>query len=63
MRCLSVTLNTFEVPEPERSEVGAFTTSLELQNRGGIEPEKLGEVSEATTAGEASSAKLFSKHT
>src|SRR5215510_4401547 len=29
MRCLSVTLDTFEVPEPERSEVVAFTTSLE----------------------------------
>src|SRR5215813_13153799 len=29
MRCLAVTLDTFEVPEPERSEVVAFTTSLE----------------------------------
>ena len=29
MRCLSVTLDTFEVPEPERSEVVAFATSLE----------------------------------
>ena len=29
MRCLSVTLDTFEVPEPERSEVMAFTTGLE----------------------------------
>jgi hemoglobin len=31
MRCLSDTLNTFEVPEPERSEVVAFTTSLESE--------------------------------
>ena len=29
MRCLSDTLNAFEVPEPERSEVAAFATSLE----------------------------------
>ena len=29
MRCLSVTLDTFEVPEPERGEVVAFATSLE----------------------------------
>jgi len=29
MRCLAVTLDTFEVPEPERSEVVAFATSLE----------------------------------
>ena len=29
MRCLSDTLNTFEVPEPERSEVVTFATSLE----------------------------------
>src|SRR5215831_7033155 len=29
MRCLSVTLDTFEVPEPERSEVVAFANSLE----------------------------------
>ena len=29
MRCLSVTLDTFEVPEPERSEVVAFALSLE----------------------------------
>ena len=29
MRCLSVTLDTFNVPEPERSEVMAFTTGLE----------------------------------
>ena len=29
MRCLSVTLDTFKVPEPERSEVVAFTTGLE----------------------------------
>jgi hemoglobin len=29
MRCLSDTLNTFEVPEPECSEVVAFATSLE----------------------------------
>lgn len=31
MRCLSATLDTFAVPEPERSEVVAFTTSLEPQ--------------------------------
>jgi hemoglobin len=31
MRCLSNTLNKFEVPEPERSEVVAFATSLEPQ--------------------------------
>jgi hemoglobin len=29
MRCLFVTLDTFEVPEPERSEVIAFVTGLE----------------------------------
>jgi hemoglobin len=29
MRCLSVTLDTFEVPEPERGEVVAFALSLE----------------------------------
>jgi hemoglobin len=29
MRCLALTLNTFEVPEVERSEVVAFATSLE----------------------------------
>jgi hypothetical protein len=29
MRCLSVTLDTFEVTEPERSEVVAFATSME----------------------------------
>jgi hemoglobin len=31
MRCLSATLDTFEVPEPERSEVAAFVTSLESE--------------------------------
>jgi len=31
MRCLSGTLNAFEVPEPERSEVAAFVTSLESE--------------------------------
>ena len=31
MRCLSDTLDTFKVPEPERSEVAAFTTSLESE--------------------------------
>jgi hemoglobin len=31
MRCLSSTLDTFAVPEPERSEVVAFTESLEPQ--------------------------------
>jgi len=31
MRCLSLTLDTFKVPEPERSEVLAFTTSLAPQ--------------------------------
>src|SRR2546427_7046115 len=31
MRCLSVTLDTFEVLEPERSEVVAFATSLQPQ--------------------------------
>ena len=29
MRCLAVSLDTFKVSEPERSEVVAFTTSLE----------------------------------
>jgi hemoglobin len=29
MRCLAVSLDTFEVSEPERSEVVAFITSLE----------------------------------
>jgi hemoglobin len=29
MRCLAVTLDMFEVREPERSEVVAFATSLE----------------------------------
>jgi len=31
MRCLSVTLNTFEVPEPERGEVVAYALGLEPQ--------------------------------
>jgi hemoglobin len=31
MRCLSATLDAFEVPEPERGEVAAFATSLEAQ--------------------------------
>ena len=31
MRCLSATMDTFAVPEPERGEVVAFITSLELQ--------------------------------
>jgi truncated hemoglobin YjbI len=31
MRCLSATLDTFAVPEPERGEVVAFITSLEAQ--------------------------------
>ena len=29
LRCLSVTLDTFKVPEPERGEVVAFALSLE----------------------------------
>jgi hemoglobin len=29
MRCLAVSLDTFEVSDPERSEVAAFVTSLE----------------------------------
>lgn len=29
MQCLSATLNTFEVPEPERGEVVAFVSGLE----------------------------------
>jgi truncated hemoglobin YjbI len=29
MRCLAATMDTFEVPEPERSEVVAFVNSLE----------------------------------
>ena len=29
MHCLSATLDTFEVPQPERNEVVAFVTSLE----------------------------------
>jgi len=31
MRCLSATMDTFEVPEPERGEVAAFITNLETQ--------------------------------
>jgi hemoglobin len=31
MRCLDATMDTFEVPEPERSEVVAFITSLEAE--------------------------------
>ena len=31
MRCLSVTLDTFKVPEPERGEVVAFALGLELE--------------------------------
>jgi len=31
MRCLSVTLDTFGVPEPERGEVVAFARSLESE--------------------------------
>jgi hemoglobin len=31
MRCLSVTLDTFKVPEPERGEVFAFALGLEPQ--------------------------------
>lgn len=31
MRCLDATMDTFEVPEPERSEVVAFVTSLESE--------------------------------
>ena len=31
MRCLSLTLDTFKVPEPERGEVVAFSISLEAQ--------------------------------
>src|SRR5215471_16419610 len=31
VRCLAVTLDSFEVPEPERSEVVAFVTSLESE--------------------------------
>jgi hypothetical protein len=31
MQCLSATLDTFEVPEVERSEVLAFFTSLEAE--------------------------------
>jgi hemoglobin len=31
MHCLSATMDTFEVPEPERGEVVAFITSLEPQ--------------------------------
>lgn len=31
MRCLLATMDTFEVPEPERGEVVAFITSLEAQ--------------------------------
>jgi hemoglobin len=31
MRCLSATLDTFEVPEAERNEVVAFITGLEAQ--------------------------------
>jgi len=29
MRCLSLTLDTFKVPEPERGEVVAFALSLQ----------------------------------
>jgi hypothetical protein len=31
MRCLSVTLDAFNVPEAERFDVAAFATSLEEQ--------------------------------
>jgi hypothetical protein len=31
MRCLSVTLDTFKVPEHERSEVVTFALSLEAE--------------------------------
>jgi truncated hemoglobin YjbI len=31
MRCLSETLETFEVPAPERSEVVAFIVTLEAE--------------------------------
>ena len=31
MRCLSISLDTFEVPEPERGEVVAFALGLEPQ--------------------------------
>jgi hemoglobin len=31
MRCLSATMDAFEVPEPERGEVVAFITSLEAE--------------------------------
>jgi hemoglobin len=31
IRCLSATMDAFEVPEPERGEVVAFTASLEQQ--------------------------------
>jgi len=31
VRCLAVTLDSFEVPEPARSEVVAFVTSLESE--------------------------------
>jgi len=31
MKCLSATLDAFQVPEPERSEVVAFANSLESQ--------------------------------
>jgi hypothetical protein len=31
MRCLSVTLDTFNVPEPERREVVSFITGLEAE--------------------------------
>ena len=31
MRCLSISLDTFEVPEPERGEVVTFALSLEQE--------------------------------
>jgi hypothetical protein len=34
MRCLSVTLDTFKVPEPERGEVVAFALRLEPEIAG-----------------------------
>jgi hypothetical protein len=68
-RCLSVIFNTFEVPERERSEVGAYhqlgTAKSWRHSRASydVKSENPGEVPEATTAGRASSAELCSKHT
>jgi len=48
MRCLGATMDKFEVREPERSEVVAFATSLEPENRGGVADHSLVPVSKSS---------------